>query len=895
MAYERLPALIAELSYSKSDGDRHRTRARVQERFDVCNARLDQLVKENREIISKVVETSSKTIQLVAVAKFKCRSLKERILACKEKLQCKQDDLRKLWLESLQHQCAHKMLEQIDNLRNVLRDINNDLHDKKFLQATDVLASSLKLMESEDFRNTDGLKDIKSELYRLQEKMYSVILDELRQELYASAFDGAFRKFQEQMNVTNGEIDCHESPVNAFTRCVSEENFGLAHVATLLHCITVLKKLPETAEFLKERCGEEFLNIIKKASIFSYDYIKKSSDIPVLDLPSEQQYSYMVGLLEVILDIFRQILLNHKMLLCVMKESDAFEGFYQIDDIYSQIQTAVEHFIGRYLELQPSTTSLRRNTSFLSNSENVCDWSSFFLPKKHYENKQPVLFSFSNSSPELGLDTQKIQGGNETNRSENDSRKMTMVCKPALRNIVFIFRPLKSFITEIEKSLQLEPGIYCPLHVFLSDCASLFLDQVSSEVNRVFGSLSNTMEAWKVVVINENFTSKAGTEKQILSSTLILSNSLKELQDLITYLPDYANHFLHLMHYIILDYKELVHKAFKSLIGEDQTILSASWARDPDIRRLLKSFSNWKYMQGGDSNDIIESPEEIRLRNKEESELLIRNLHSEELSSWEIISDPNKLTYLSLLQESLEWFTPKIFNLIKGFELEDSVAVTSEESKDIDVETISLIMMGLKKLAKEYDDLADVCLLTLHLEVRAHCFYYLLAFSGRDPATDYSLNQELVNSVQNLSSDLLKIDETLMPFLSTNKLKYIFEGVGELLASIVILNIANLSKISDNLFQKIHRAIFILQCCLGNIILTRELSLERAKQYIDLLNFSYNEILNQIVEEGPRFREHEYASIFRLISSKGGDTSPNMLNDNLLKLAQIFKRISVTI
>lgn len=33
---------------------------------------------------------------------------------------------------------------------------------------------------------------------------------------------------------------------------------------------------------------------------------------------------------------------------------------------------------------------------------------------------------------------------------------------------------------------------------------------------------------------------------------------------------------------------------------------------------------------------------------------------------------------------------------------------------------------ALQKHAREFEDLADMCLLVLHLEVRVHCFYYLL-------------------------------------------------------------------------------------------------------------------------------------------------------------------------
>ncbi|KAK8764075.1 hypothetical protein V5799_033316 [Amblyomma americanum] len=126
-------------------------------------------------------------------------------------------------------------------------------------------------------------------------------------------------------------------------------------------------------------------------------------------------------------------------------------------------------------------------------------------------------------------------------------------------------------------------------------------------------------------------------------------------------LPMYVEHFLGLACTILQNYKETSQVAYRGIVqpeSEDKRIISATWAKDEDISRFLMSLPNWANLQLMKENrgavDVEESPEEVRLRNKKESEILIGNLASGTLiPPHEILSDVVQLRVLAQLQESL--------------------------------------------------------------------------------------------------------------------------------------------------------------------------------------------------------------------------------------------------
>jgi len=359
-----------------------------------------------------------------------------------------------------------------------------------------------------------------------------------------------------------------------------------------------------------------------------------------------------------------------------------------------------------------------------------------------------------------------------------------------------------------------------------------------------------------------------------------VESSFQELRSLMKGMPTYGVQFLSMAARVLQDYKDTCFNYYKSLVMADddnKKITSANWAKDEDINRFLRCLPNWLNLKDFDYDDdsvltlnmapggepakarvldhqdepTQESVEEMRARNSKETEILTSNLGGESLiSPSEILTDFHHLKTLAHLHESLEWFSRRIH-------------LMRESLPDPSPETLA--DQHLSKVAEDFQSLAETCLLTLHLEVRVHCFYYLLPvakqsnYFGAIDDLDPDLN------VSKLNKDLISIEEALTASLQPRKFKYVFEGLGHLVASILINSTPSLKRINENGIKKMCRNIFAIQQNLTNITMSREADLDHARQYYEIMYQTVDDILNGIREQGAQFSELEYVNLLSLL------------------------------
>lgn len=120
--------------------------------------------------------------------------------------------------------------------------------------------------------------------------------------------------------------------------------------------------------------------------------------------------------------------------------------------------------------------------------------------------------------------------------------------------------------------------------------------------------------------------------------------------------------------------------------------------------------------------------------------------------------------------------------------------------------------------------------------------------------------------------------------------------------------------IDEVVIQRMCRNIFALQQTLTNITMSREVALDHARHYFELffltpevgsgliifwvdliVFFSFQEILNGIVDKGPEFSELEYMNALNLLhrSKAGKEMSPVVVY--LERLSDILGEVGITV
>ena len=164
-------------------------------------------------------------------------------------------------------------------------------------------------------------------------------------------------------------------------------------------------------------------------------------------------------------------------------------------------------------------------------------------------------------------------------------------------------------------------------------------------------------------------------------------------------------------------------------------------------------------------------------------------------------------------------------------------------------------------------------------------------FSGGQDSTDPS------PEVVRLNADLLAAEEILTASLDEAKVVYVFEGVSNLISSVLMDSAVNVRKMNKNGVKKMCRNIFSINNALSANVTGggRETSLDQAKQYYEMMNQRAQDVLNDIVERGPVFSLERYERILELLHRSNVNSTVDIHNKYVEKLREIVRKGGVTV
>ncbi|XP_063304370.1 exocyst complex component 4 [Pelobates fuscus] len=925
-----LISVIRTLSTSDDVQDRETEKSRLEEAYEKCDRDLDDKIEQHFTELTTAIRTYQSITERITNSRNKIKLVKENLLSCKMLLHCKRDELRKLWIEGIEHKHVLNLLDEIENIKQVPQKLEQCMASKHYLSATDMLVSAVESLDG-PLRQVEGLSDLRLELHSKKMNMHSVLIDELHRHLYIKSTSrlGKWNKDKIRsssllkdspgplLDVTNLStprkfLDSSQFGTPSFTSSVKELSLGdikeepdsdpeensIVFMGILIKGLAKLKKIPETVKAVNERLEQELKHIVKRSTTQVADSGYQKGE----NTTQENQPRLLLELMELLFDKFNAVASAHSVVLGYLQQTVAsptnqYDGdikLYDMAEVWVKIQTVLQILLTEYLDMKNTKTSSEPSAQ-LSYASTGREFAAFFAKKKPQRPKNS-LFKFESSSHAISMSAYlreqrrelysksgELQGGPDDNLIGGGAR---FVCKPGARNITTIFHPLLRFIQEIEHAMGLGPNKQCPLREFLTIyIKNIFLHQVLTEINKEIEGVTKVSDPLKILASADTMKN-LGVQRPLLQSTVIVEKSMQDLMNLMRDLSAYSDQFLNMVCVKLQEYKDTCNVAFRSIVQLDEKlVISASWAKDDDITRLLKSLPNWLNMtQPKQSRPKREEEEDfIRAAFGKESEVLIGNLGDKLIQQNEILGDVSDLKALANLHESLEWLSGRLKSAIANLPNAQTMSPGSDSVMSMDIPAVSeMILQTLNELAKSFQDMSDRCLLVLHLEVRVHCFHYLipLAKQGNYAIVANVESMDYDPLVVRLNKDISGIEEAMGASIQQHKFQYIFEGLGHLISCILINGAQYFKRISESGIKKMCRNIFVLQQNLTNITMSREADLDFARQYYEMMYNTADELLNLVVDQGVKYTELEYINALSLLhrsqTGVGDQTTQNM-------------------
>ncbi|XP_017812663.2 exocyst complex component 4 isoform X2 [Papio anubis] len=872
-----LISVIRTLSTSDDVEDRENEKGRLEEAYEKCDRDLDELIVQHYTELTTAIRTYQSITERITNSRNKIKQVKENLLSCKMLLHCKRDELRKLWIEGIEHKHVLNLLDEIENIKQVPQKLEQCMASKHYLSATDMLVSAVESLEG-PLLQVEGLSDLRLELHSKKMNLHLVLIDELHRHLYIKSTSRVVQRNKEKgkmsslvkdasvplIDVTNlptprkfldtsqystaGSSSVREINLQDIKEDLEldpEENSTL-FMGILIKGLAKLKKIPETVKAIIERLEQELKQIVKRSTTQVADSGYQRGE----SLTVENQPRLLLELLELLFDKFNAVATAHSVVLGYLQDTVVTPltqqediKLYDMADVWVKIQDVLQMLLTEYLDMKNTRTASEPSAQ-LSYASTGREFAAFFAKKKPQRPKNS-LFKFESSSHAISMSAYlreqrrelysrsgELQGGPDDNLIEGGGTKF--VCKPGARNITVIFHPLLRFIQEIEHALGLGPAKQCPLREFLTVyIKNIFLNQVLAEINKEIEGVTKTSDPLKILA-NADTMKVLGVQRPLLQSTIIVEKTVQDLLNLMHDLSAYSDQFLNMVCVKLQEYKDTCTAAYRGIVqSEEKLVISASWAKDDDISRLLKSLPNWMNMaQPKQLRPKREEEEDfIRAAFGKESEVLIGNLGDKLIPPQDILRDVSDLKALANMHESLEWLASRTKSAFSNLSTSQMLSPAQDSHTNTDLPPVSeQIMQTLSELAKSFQDMADRCLLVLHLEVRVHCFHYLipLAKEGNYAIVANVESMDYDPLVVKLNKDISAIEEAMSASLQQHKFQYIFEGLGHLISCILINGAQYFRRISESGIKKMCRNIFVLQQNLTNITMSREADLDFA-------------------------------------------------------------------
>ncbi|CAF95972.1 unnamed protein product [Tetraodon nigroviridis] len=239
-----LISVIRTLSSSDDLQDRETEKGRLEEAFETCDRDLDELIVQHYAELTTAIRTYQSITERITSSRNKIKQVKENLLSCKMLLHCKRDELRKLWIEGIEHKHVLQLLDEIERIKQMPQLLETYMASKHYLHATDMLVS-----------NYSAAKDT-SPIPILDVSSISTPRKLLESSQFSTPGSSSVRELQQDVK----EFSLAELPE------VDPEENSAEFMGILIKALAKLKKIPDTIKAIMERLEPELKQIVKRST-----------------------------------------------------------------------------------------------------------------------------------------------------------------------------------------------------------------------------------------------------------------------------------------------------------------------------------------------------------------------------------------------------------------------------------------------------------------------------------------------------------------------------------------------------------------------------------------------------------------------------------------------------
>ncbi|KAF1315699.1 Exocyst complex component 4, partial [Globisporangium splendens] len=864
---------------ASTDDLRHEQLARVTKFREIADKEIADVIDENyANFNTSLARFTSISNQLEGwrygdahtETREKIREVSTRSTDGKNILSSKTKNLRELLLQKYEAKKVIDIINEIQYIEAAPAKIEAMMSERNCMGAVDMFTNSLDLVFSDKLVAFHAITGVRNALMECKQTIEDHLVHELHYIIYSK---GAFAHFSKANQYSLASIENELSNDSFLDNEFDKHMFQSNQLDNDCGSHTLHREV-EVISTLKTSLENELNEVLIEISLICRGIFNSSSYTSFDNKFTEKKFgkhdhsANFQTFLRLLFHVLRRIAQRH-FLVSVYFNSKGESWNYGMQEVISKISSLLERVLGEYLEESAATESsvMVKDTKVASAPEELFKLSRNKPPK----DGNPARLTLPHDA-----------AGNVIEESH------TRVCEPS----VFHLPVVRDDLQLISKDLQ------------------QFFRVNSTSSGSGFNSFLNQF-------IGQKWIPKVTTKAQppSIDSLLYITEETCEMMER---MPDHVLELMGVLDATALKWLEdctaIVRDIREPTINHRQVIQSVSFS---DLIALFHRYEGYQrakkagpipYQQSkvkptsqgtatsssaSPSTDEKKSPADVIMEKELELESEFYDPDSWTKGTKGLLMDSSRIGMLAYVNSGCDF----IAQYLQTIGTKGSRSTSSDTKRGSSFGHTPVVstppLIALQTTSWRCSALADECLFFLRREIRLHCFYYLTQLISQR----YDLAEEQVamaqDSVLSLNINLSSIENALQPYLSSDKMALVFEGIDALLANILICNLKQMNgcRFTKGGVQQMLLNIGALHQGLTGILYSYPsigrtgYQFEHAKRYYQLLNLSETQLEVFLLDNRKTYAPDAYKALWRV------DTPHRVLNKGSVnKLDSILRK-----